>query len=200
MDSESISDKNLHELLYYLNNVKLIDKLRILQVDVVILVIWALLALIASFSETFLNISTGSNFTIIIWIITITFGGILTLFLKEQLYLTTRPKFKLISNLLLIIIVLGILIAIIFENIVVMKEIIFPLYSVLIAIYTYNILHHYYTDHSDVFKRDLSLVIPISCLFSGFVNVSGTILEDTNPNLFNSMLNVVLIMVSHWTI
>lgn len=188
MSNGDISDKNIQELLFYLNNVKIMDRLRILQVDVVILVIWSLLALIASFSETFLNLSTGSDFTIIIWIITLVFGGVITIFLKEQVYLTFRPKFKFANRTFLFTIGMGIIIAVVFDYLFIVKEIIFPLYSVLLAIYTYSILNSYFKEHASVFRKNMGLVVPIFSLISGVFNIIGSILEELNPESMNSLL------------
>lgn len=188
MSLEGIAEDNIKELLFYLNNAKLIDKLRILQVDVVIIVIWAFLLVIASFSETFLNVSYGSSFTIIIWIITLIFGGLVTIFLKEQVYLTFRPKFNFINKLFIIILITGIVIAVLFDYLIKINELIFPLYSILFSIYSLDLLSPYYKNHSDVFTKNKKLFLPIFSLLSGLVNSLAVILEKLYPEIMKNIL------------
>lgn len=188
MSNNQVSPTEIKELLFYLNNAKLMDKLRVLQADVIILVIWALLILIAAFSETFLNISTGGKFTVFIWIITLIFGGVLTIFLKEQLYLTFRPKFKFVNTFFLFIIGSGIITAIAFDYVIKLNEIIFPIFSVLIAIYSYYLLLPYYEEHKEVFKKNLRLLTPLASLTSGLVNALVAIISEIYPEFQTNLL------------
>ena len=188
MSEQQLDDKNISELLFYLNNIKLMDKLRILQIDTVIIVIWALLSILASFSETFLNISTGSSFTIIIWLITLGFGAIITIFLKQQIFLTHRPKFTIFTKSLILTFTIGVLIAILFDFIFKINEVIFPLYSILLAIYTYSVLNPYYSTRPDIFTKNKRLIVPIGSLLGGIINVIGVILEDMDPVTVGNVL------------
>lgn len=183
MSNEQISNAEIKELLFYLNNAKLMDKLRILQTDVVIIVIWSLLILLAAFSETFLNISTGQDFTVIIWIVTLIFGGGLTIFLKEQVYLTFRPKFKFVDVFFVLIVISGVLTAITFDYVLKLNELIFPIFSILTAIYTYSLLLPYYKEYHQYFKKNLRLLVPIASLLSGAANIFATIIFERYPDL-----------------
>jgi hypothetical protein len=188
MNNEKISPAEIKELLFYLNNAKLIDKLRILQADVIIIVTWALLILIAAFSETFLNISTGEDFTVFIWIVTLIFGGGITVFLKEQLYLTFRPKFKFVNIFFVLIVGSGVITAITFDYLIKLNEIIFPIFSILIAIYSYYLLLPYYEEHQEFFKKNLRLLVPLASLCSGFVNTLAAVIIEMYPDLQTTVL------------
>ena len=84
MQSEDFSTQELKEFYYFLNKISNFEKISQIQSDSIIFILWGSIFIIASVSETFLNLTTGSKSTIFIWITAIFFGGLLTITIENQ--------------------------------------------------------------------------------------------------------------------
>ena len=77
---------------------------------------------------------------------------------------------------------------ILFDLLLKFNIIIFPIFSILLAIYTYSILNPYYSNHNDVFKKNLSLLIPFFSIISGITNILGAVIFFFNPSFKESII------------
>ncbi|MFX0211111.1 MAG: hypothetical protein ACFFDT_34345, partial [Candidatus Hodarchaeota archaeon] len=89
-----LSPEEMRKLLYYMDRVMLYDRVNFLLACNMITLLWGLLFIGAGISETLLNLSTGYEGTIIVWIVTLLSLWIVDVFSKYQLFQRKEPMAK----------------------------------------------------------------------------------------------------------
>ena len=181
MQSEDFSTQELKEFYYFLNKISNFEKISQIQSDSIIFILWGSIFMIASVSETFLNLTTGSKSTIFIWITAIFFGGLLTITIENQTTFLSNKKLNLKDPSIVLSTIL-VVVAIFVANFFHLSYLLFPTLSLIFFIFNLNPAQSYAENNSEFIHSSITRFIPFSGFISSVVSISFLLI---GTNLIN---------------